>query len=200
MEAGTSGAIQGRLLQILEAVGARDGLVYLCVPITSGLRELGLMSELGVSSRELRTDRRELWQQKVLAENVREAHRLSNAVRSRRIGRLVIDPSFLEIPEWTQEDYRLFWIDLIGRFASALVACPDWEFSQGARGEVGYALSRSIPVLDFEDQSIDWQAARELDERARAQIIEMGISPDELNLYLPPISPPESAGVAESSG
>jgi hypothetical protein len=184
------------LVQALIAAGVRGrNIVYVSVPITSGQREVQLMRKLGVrSSAELRTTEPELWQREVLDANELDA--LANVALVRDApwlppGFIVVDPSRMSVKGWDQDDYNRFWVRLMSEHVRFLVATPGWEYSRGARTEIGYALTfavEDLEVVDQAGQAIDGGALRTLAEVARSALADSGWNPDEVDAYLPPLA------------
>lgn len=184
------------LVQAMMAAGVRGrNVVYVSVPITSGQRELQLMRKLGVrSSDELRTNDPVLWQREVLEANERDA--LANVALVRDAawlppGFVVVDPSRMSVKGWDQDDYNRFWVRLMSEHVRFLVATPGWEYSRGARTEVGYALTfatEHLEVVDQDGHRIDADALHGLAETARSMLAGMGWSSNEVDAYLSPLA------------
>ena len=139
------------LMQALVAAGADHNVAYLSVPITSGRREIALLKELGLTSPGLlRRDHRERWLREVVDLNNEDARRHAARLRAAEWNRgaIVVDPSRMQVDGWEQDDYNAFWVELMSRHVVRLVAAPDWAFSRGARGEVGYACALGLEVVD----------------------------------------------------
>lgn len=174
------------LLQMIEALGGADGLVYLSVPITSGLREIALMDSLQTYDREkarlLDPDR---WWREVVVENERDASRLARDVRGRIQTSLVLDPASVHQVGWSQHDYNRLWLEVIEHYAKTVVATPGWAFSRGARVEVGAAAALGRSVVDVELRPLGAATLIEEAERARAVLDDRGWAPDAIDPFLP---------------
>jgi len=60
---------------------------------------------------------------------------------------VVIDPTGLpELAEWTQQDYRSLWGEVISRYARLVVFREDWEYSDGCTYEFFVAVRDGIPM------------------------------------------------------
>jgi hypothetical protein len=196
------------LVQAMVAAGVSGrNVVYVSVPITSGIREVELMRKLGLrSSIDARGADPDLWTREVFDANVRDA--LLSATRVRDAawlpkGAIVVDPSRMSISGWDQDDYNRFWVRLVAEHVRYLVATPGWEYSRGARTEVGYALTFAADQLQVVDQDGRPAASEKLvaqAEQARTTLIERGWSKAEVDRYLPPLAlqRPELAPSAQS--
>lgn len=180
------------LVQAMMAAGVQGrNVVYVSVPITSGQREVELMCRVGVrSSTELRAAEPELWRREVLEAN--EADAVANVADVRDAPWVpdrfvVVDPSRMRVKGWDQDDYNRFWVRLMSEHVRFLVAAPGWEYSRGARTEIGYALSfpaEDLEVVDPAGHVIDAATLRTLAATARSTLAEMGWSPGEVDAYL----------------
>ena len=184
------------LLQAMAAAGVHGrNVVYVSVPITSGRREVELMAKLGIrSAAELRETEPELWRREVFEANERDAFDQVSVVRDALWlppGSVVVDPSRMRIHGWDQDDYNRFWVRLVSRHGRFLVATPGWEFSRGARTEVGYALTFSrddLEVVDCSGHTFEADVLRSVSETARSKLVAMEWAADEVDAYLPPLA------------
>jgi hypothetical protein len=178
------------LMQALEAAGADGNVIYVSVAITSGLREIALLNELGLrSAYTLRMQHRDRWLAEVVGPNESDAHCYAAAVRSAvwANGALVVDPSRMSVEGWNQDDYNGFWVELMSRHARQVVASPGWEFSQGARMEIGYGLGLGLEVVDIEGKPLPAGQLRTAAEDARTQLTTAGWTLAEVDAYLLPL-------------
>lgn len=173
------------LLQAFEAAGAAGGVAYVSVPITSGLREIALLNELGVTSAQLRQQFRARWSREVVEPNETDALGYSERTRAANPGLLVIDPSRMSVRGWEQDDYNGFWVRLVQRHARRVVAAPGWEFSRGARGEVALGVALGCPVTDLEGVALTRAALELMDENAREKLAADGWSAAKIDAYVP---------------
>ncbi len=184
------------LVQAMVAAGVSGrNVVYVSVPITSGVREVELMKKLGLRSAvEARQADPALWEREVFDANERDA--LASATRVREAtwlpkGFIVVDPSRMSISGWDQDDYNRFWVRLMFEHVRYLVATPGWEYSRGARTEVGYALTfpeDQLQVVDQDGRRAEHEHLVTQAEHARASIRELGWSATEVDRYLPPLA------------
>lgn len=172
------------LIQVFEASGADEGLTYVSVPITTGIRELLLMRALGCSQQELREHHTEEWRRQVIQPNVWEARVYAARARSLHPEELVVEPARLYVPSWTQDDYAALWSHLISTYAVRMVVAPLWAFSQGARQEVLLAYG-SVPISSLLGQPLTATEITKEDSVARERLAEQGWADEVLDEYLP---------------
>jgi hypothetical protein len=183
------------LLQAMHAAGVhRRNVVYVSVPITSGEREIALLDETGLrSSLELRTTKPDTWRERVLEPNSQDADRRATAVRSAAWvphDFVVVDPSRITVQGWEQDDYNRFWVRLMEEHVRYLVSTPGWQFSRGARTEVGYALTFSdatLEIVDVTGTPLSPTGIRASAEEARRGLMQRGWLQEEIDAYLPPL-------------
>jgi hypothetical protein len=184
------------LVQAMTAAGVEGrNVVYVSIPITSGPREVALLRTLGLrSSTDLQRSEPERWRTEVLEANERDARANVAIVREApwlSRGFVVVDPSRMNVKGWDQDDYNRFWVRLMSEHVRYLVATPGWEYSRGARTEVGFALTFSRDTLEVVDQvgePVDASALEALAERARSSLVEIGWTATEVDRYLPPLA------------
>ena len=175
------------LLQAFEAAGAAAGTIYVSVPITSGRREIAILRELGVGSQEFRSRYPERWRDEVIRPNESEALVVTDKVRADAGGLLVVDPSRMSVAGWDQDDYNGFWVRLLEQYAIRVVAAPGWEFSKGARGEIGAATALGVPVVDVEGRSLSRPDLEAADRSARTVLAQEGWDERHIDAYLSPM-------------
>lgn len=173
------------LIQAFEAAGAERGLVYLGVPITSGRREIDLLRRLGVASAELRRCHADRWRKEVLEPNEEDAAICAAKARAVANGELIVDPSRMAVAGWEPDDYNRFWTSLLKKYATRIVAAPGWEFSKGARGEIGYAITVGLPVVNLDGEPLTVQELRAIDASARQALLDEGWADVEVDGHLP---------------
>lgn len=190
------------LLEAFEAAGADEGVIYVSVPITSGVRELRLMRKLGCTREALQQDpnHREAWLELVVRPNERDARVHAARVRALFPRLLVVEPARLHVKDWDSSAYDDFWKKLIQRYALRVVVTPEWAFSRDARLEVNAAIRARLPIIDLDGAELPYGALAAHDQAARAAMANDGWTADEIAGYLPPLSleePPD--GVAEQA-
>lgn len=175
------------ILQAFDAAGAADGIAYLSTPVTSGRREIALMAELGCDSSTLRSQYREAWLQRVVQANGREALAFAELARARLSPQLVIDPSRLCHPRWSQDDYNAFWKALLTDRATRVIVAPDWAYSKGARIEVHVAVELGIEIEWYDGTPLSPSDIAEQTTAAHDDLARQGWSASDISTYLPPL-------------
>jgi|GEM_PF-2378152 hypothetical protein len=139
------------VLQGFESAGADRGVYYLSTSITTGRRELELLSRLDCRTRaELRARYHDAWTNEVLHPNERDALLQADLfAETVALGLLVINPARIKFEHWTQDHYDLLWSELIRRFPLTIVATPGWQYSRGARLEIQLAIDLGVAVVDI---------------------------------------------------
>lgn len=150
----TNGFLQSALMSAFETVLDGKTAIYAAVPVTSGLRLWKLASELKISDLgKISQTAPERYAQEVFVPNSSFAQAFAASAR-KRYG-LVIDPSRLVIPDWSQQQYWLFWEQIILRCVKTLLLSPEWEYSRGCVYECIFAVKHSIPVISAEGEILD---------------------------------------------
>ena len=182
------------LLQAMCAAGITDrNVVYVSLPITSGWREIEFLGSVGCYDREVsRTRHDEEWVRNVLRGNEDDAIKVVDQVRRSEWtdGQIVVDPSRIAVEGWNQDDYKLFWVRLMERHVRRVVASPGWEFSRGARVEIGFALTfdeDTMMIVDIDGNKLDRTTLEDSADQARHRLSEVGWSPTATDAYLPPL-------------
>ena len=176
------------LLQAFAAAGANNGVMYVSTPITSGKRlfEVSISHKLPVN--DLAVVHSDVWTQEVLIPNIEFARSVAENLRRNFPGTTVVDPTQIEVKGWQQFDYNAFWINLISRFPTTIIATPGWEFSKGARYEIAHALATAIRILDIDGEEISQSEVDQLTFKANRFLQEMGFDIHDINLLLPPLA------------
>jgi len=125
----------------------RKTAVYVSVPLTTGLR---FVEWFGSTGRYLDKESRE-YQQALKAEvvlpNVQRAALFLELFRWRHMG-LIIDPTSLDVPRWTQAEYLHFWTTVIQRHARRVIFLEGWQFSRGCTIEFETAQGSGIDCVN----------------------------------------------------
>jgi hypothetical protein len=170
------------------AAGTR-GIVYLTVSITSGRNLFLLMDETGIHDRdELKRLHRDRYEKEVVEANLLTAVSWSAQARSAFPGRVVLDPSPLDIHEFRQEHYYQLWENVIRSYADTVIATPHWAFSTGSRKEVEYAIKHGLNVVDMSGTKYDINHLEEQDESARRFLLERNWNPHDVARLIPKLN------------
>jgi hypothetical protein len=170
---------------LVDAVGG--AAVYVPVPITSGRREVEFLLASGIrNSRDLRAQLGDRWAVEVYQANRCQAQQWVASVRERLPTEVVIDPSRLEVPNWTQDDYNGFWLGVIDDHVKRLVLSPEWMYSRGGRLEVGFAVFLGREIYDFDMNAVSDDQIASAARQPWVELADAGWSAAEINAYLPP--------------
>jgi len=179
--------LRNDLLQMIEALGGSNGLVYVSVPITSGERAVEAMDRIGLRSiREARSFDPAKWLAEVQTPNESDARATVAAVRAKHPNRLVLNPAALAKPGWGDDDYNGLWLDVISTFANTVVPAPGWAWSRGGRLEVAAALALRIPLEDIHGRAL---SCTDLDadvDIVTTTLTQRGWELDDVDQLLPP--------------
>ncbi|WP_133067018.1 hypothetical protein [Mycolicibacterium sphagni] len=140
----------GDLADILDSFAGcfgleRSSVAYVSTPITTGRRYYDWLSASKLSTDNPRFATEHA--REVIAANQASAHTL--VLRARRLlGKIVVDPTGLHAPEWSQSDFHAFWTRLIADYVGTVVFNDGWEFSTGCTHEYAAALRVGATVLD----------------------------------------------------
>jgi hypothetical protein len=172
-------------MQLLVAMGAEEGLIYVSVPITSGRREQRLMRQLACSRDELRQRYGDIHRRKVIIPNERQARKYSAMVRQQSGGRLVLNPGTLFVPGWSQRDYLDLWTYAINSFAQEVVVTPEWAYGTGERIEVNLALLSMLKVSNLQGRQLSVDELEQMDRMAKECMNADGWTDAEISAYCP---------------
>jgi len=111
----------------------------------------------------------------VMTPNQLVLRQLVNRLR-RRDSQLVIDPTGLALPDWTQDDYRVFWAMVIERFAHEVVFADSWEYSNGSAYEFLVVHRAGIAAMTARKQPLTLKRAVSLLKRSVHQLRGHGAS------------------------
>lgn len=164
-----------KLLELLRAVVTKRGALYVSAPITSGRRltEWHIQSN-GSLSRLTKPDYQEEHLKKVVEPNRAHAAMSVLSLREKYPTHTVIDPTAVgDLKDWTQDDYRYFWGEVIIRYVSKVVFVDGWQFSSGCAYEFIVARRHGIETTDEEGRTIELEDGRRLLTEAAT-----GVSPE----------------------
>ena len=122
-------------------------MTYISTPITGGTKKFELFEELGIKDKsEFDESAKHRFVKDVIIKNTNQAFRISEGVRENQEVGMVMDPSEITIPEWSQSHYAAHWDAVVKELASKVVLAPGWDFSTGCVLELKRALDKGIPV------------------------------------------------------
>lgn len=176
-------------LQAFEAIQLRDA-VYVACPVSSGRRELRLMTELNLFDRdEVRLRHADQWRREVFELNKADAAESVRSARSRHAGRLVINPATFELDGLTQPDYDALCGQIIESHVGHLVLADGWQYSRGARIEAVQAIEQDLSVEDGTGTRLDPDGIMALINDAVPSMCQLGIPQTVARALLPEVIP-----------
>lgn len=187
---GPMDAVTKAIVDALKCVGANKGTIYVTVPITSGLREFTLMSNLGIRDRSIRNRFRDRWIREVKEPNEADARAYTLMVQVQSPNRLVLNPAELQVSDWSQKQYNDMWDAVLAEFCDKLVVSPYWAFSSGGRMEVQRMFLLNRRVEDLFGNPVTKVVVEEADRKVHEQLADMGFSSEEIQGLLPPVKIP----------
>jgi hypothetical protein len=140
----------------------RDNVAYVSTPITTGKR---YYDWLQAYSPDAASDFDRDHAREVIAVNQESARALVELSR-RHLDKVVIDPTPLEAPHWTQLQFHAFWTRLITDYAGTVVFNDGWEYSTGCCYEFAAAVNARARLLDDNLSPLPCAAALKLAKRA----------------------------------
>lgn len=133
-------------------------ITYMSTPITSGR----LYLDIALSSARVISEK-----EKTAIRNHYIDRAMRMAARLRLSYAVLVNPAALvDIPDWTQVDYIVFWTSVINEFANCSIFLNDWHYSRGCVQEFVTCVRKGIPTLDEDCHNISIEAALRLLEKA----------------------------------
>ncbi|OBI57364.1 hypothetical protein A5705_19980 [Mycobacterium sp. E787] len=121
-------------------------MAYVSTPITTGKLYYDWLQASGYkpdNSSDFQRDHA----REVIEINKASARALVTMAR-KRLDKVVVDPTPLDVPDWTQADFHAFWTRLITDYVGTVVFNAGWEYSTGCCFEFAAALDAGAAVLD----------------------------------------------------
>lgn len=152
------------LLEAYRALIPNRSAIYVSAPITSGRR---LADWYKRSNGDLpKRSHPSYWAQhakQVVEPNLEQAAKVVASLRLKYPERIVIDPTAVsDFPNWTQDDYRYFWGEVIKRYADTVIFVDGWQFSNGCAYEFVVATRVHVTVLNEQGQTLSIETGTEL--------------------------------------
>jgi hypothetical protein len=153
--------------EIRTALGAFAALcegrdaVYVSSPLTTGKRRARWHAASGL---EEPSDSGYLEQlRKHVVEPNRSGAREFVRVLRASSGQVVINPADLpDLEDWTQDDYRYLWGEVIGRFVNTVIFRNGWQYSSGCAYEFLVAVQTGATTLDERMKPLSLDRGRSL--------------------------------------
>ncbi|MGK7950420.1 MAG: hypothetical protein AB4368_16950 [Xenococcaceae cyanobacterium] len=146
------------MLEVYKSVINKNGVLYCSAPITSGKRYIDWLESIGKNFVDIdRADKtyHDSHFEEVIEPNRKHAQHFIWQLR-KQTEKIVIDPTALPpIPEWKQQDWHLFWRQVIERYVSTVFLVDDWQYSNGCVHEFWIAQKNGIPTLNENQQTLN---------------------------------------------
>ncbi|MFZ4856778.1 MAG: hypothetical protein ACOYL3_10315 [Desulfuromonadaceae bacterium] len=152
---------QKHLLQAIKCATGGKVATYISGPITTGPRFIEWYISTGYL---LENDYKTYQQNKqisVVNLNESDLFEAAKSLRNNFTGP-VIEPASLHISCWKQNDYYLFWTELMRRFVSRVIALDGWQYSIGCVIEFHHAIKCGIQVETVNGELLKEENARKL--------------------------------------
>lgn len=136
--------------------------IYVAGPLDSGQNFFKALADKNVNKDEIRKNNQS---------------RLTHFARKLRtdLGRSVIDPGILKIPEWSGHDYGDFFIEIIERYANEAWFVDGWGFSRGATKEFIFCIENNIHCFNEHGKEITADHGYETIQKAVVYISNLGL-------------------------
>src|SRR2546426_3011685 len=124
----------------------RRTAVYVSVPVTTGLRFIEWFASAGKYLDRNSAAYDQALKAEVILPNNQRAALFLELFRWRHMG-LIIDPTSLDVPGWSQAEYHRFWTTVIHRHARRVIFLQGWQFSRGCTLEFETAQRSGIDCV-----------------------------------------------------
>jgi hypothetical protein len=111
---------------------------------------------------------------RLLRRNGEAVSALADRLRAQQ-DRPVVNPSVLVMDGWSLEDYRRFFLDVLGRFVHCAYFVRGWEYSEGVTAEFLLCRARGIECRDEDGAVISEVNAAALLRTAARQLRDAGM-------------------------
>ncbi len=133
---------------------------YLTMPITTGPRYYDVLDRYGVKTpAELERKRPGALREEIIIPNIEDGKALAARIKNSYDVDALIVPGIFEgrAEQWTQEEYMVLWLRLIGGPVKHLFLSDGWEYSNGGAIECCYGLARELGQAgDIESTLREW--------------------------------------------
>lgn len=155
-------------------VGIYDS-TYISVPVTTGSYFIEWYKQSGnkLQGQFYKDALREY----VITKNIDDAKFLIESVKNNYSG-IVIEPTSLEMPDWSQEEFHAFWGTVIEKYARRTIFKNGWNFSKGCCYEFLVTVKKNIPAINETGKEISLSQAINLIEIAVNKYSELSIETD----------------------
>jgi hypothetical protein len=155
--------------------------IYCSSELTTGVRLYTAILNNGCTDRHQLRDKMgtEWLRDNVFVHNETAANTFAASVQERQ-KHTTISPACLFVPEWGQHDYLSFWESLIKTRICEVWFNENWQYSNGCTFEYMAATAAGIPTLDKDGGPLEAVEARDLIQRAIAELDTKGIDTSKL--------------------
>ncbi len=144
---------------------------YLSVPITTGRAYLEYHAAAAQGAAGS-VDGREI----ARSDNERRAIATAQRLRGKLPG-TVIDPSRVAISRWKQDDYHIFWVEVIKRYTETIYFLDGWQYSDGCAIEFATAVSLGLPIYTEHMKPLQPAEGQDLLRSAIDEYVSVGLDP-----------------------
>lgn len=131
-------------------------ITYMSTPVTGGTRKYDFLADRGKRSKSQLAEQEQAdFARDVIGGNTDQAFSIAECLRDVPELGLVMDPSEISMPGWTQQMYLEHWLDVVHQLADRVVVAPGWEVSKGCVYEVRDALEKGVPVETAHGKPLD---------------------------------------------
>lgn len=152
------------LLQVYKTVIIDRNAIYISTPMTSGLLYMKAFAKLQEDEKErgLTTESRSY----LFNKNCQHARSVASMTRLHFPTSVVIDPTEIEIDGWEQNDYLVFWRQVIIDNVRIIRFVKDWHYSNGCAYEFLVGVETNKAMIDEDENVISPFNGRELIQKA----------------------------------
>lgn len=151
--------------------------VYISSPITTGNRFIQWYKEYGSKLDPESKQYKEEHFNHVIQPNLEDVKKKVTGLRQ-HFDSFLVDPTKFDYPEWTQDDYRYFWGNVIERHVKTLVLLDGWQYSKGSAFEYLVAARSGIETLSESLYKVDPGTGLQMIHEAIAKYNESSIAAD----------------------
>src|SRR5262249_26872713 len=143
-------------------------------PITTGLRFMEWYHTEGYKLQTGSEAYQRSHQERVITPNTLHARQFVERLRAE--GRIVIEPTSLDVRHWTQNDYRHLWGQVIERYVRRVWLLDGWQYSSGCAFEFYAAARNGIETLSEKGCYVSRKQGAEMIQAAIVDIESIGQS------------------------
>lgn len=137
----------------LGSVIADKKATYVATPITSGHRFIEWFATYGRHHNSTGDDYQQDLLHRVIEPNIAAARRKIGKLRE--TNPVLIDPTQLDLPGWSQNDYRLFWGRVIEAYVCRAVFLDGWALSSGCAYE--FFVTSKLGIAQYKEDGSSLQ-------------------------------------------